>query len=182
MNNDCYKHLVEPCGHFTGQYRMHEMSIAPGNQGTVETLRIMARLARESLNYQDFCDFMADIVCNNVVLLSLPDDIDRYLRAIYRYENEDVETLYSPAYNAWQYRRTGMLRGDCDDISMFYAAVFTALGHKTRLVAMRTKRNDSEFHHVVVEIQYDPTLWKRFDATVPQGTAHNHYGTLIQYV
>lgn len=172
--------LVEPCGTRSAQYRVKELSIGPGQQGTVETVRLMARLAREALQYQDFCDFMSDIVCTRLSSIS-PDDIDNYLRTIYRYENEQIETLYSPAYNVYQLQRTGYLIGDCDDISMLYASVFLALGYKARFVAMRTKPNDMEYYHVVTDCKIGEH-WKRYDATMPKQSIRTSYGSLIQEV
>lgn len=170
--------LIEPCGHQSAQYAVHEMSIGPGPQGTLETVRMMARLSKEALNYQDFCNFMASLVCDSRLCTLHPDVIDSYLRTIYRYENEQVETLYSPAYNVYQLQRTGYLIGDCDDISMVYASVFLALGYRSRFVAMRTKPQDTEFYHVVVDCKVGEH-WKRYDATVPIGTIRTSYGSLV---
>lgn len=169
--------LIEPCGHQSAQYRVQKLSIGPGQQGTVETVRLMARLSREALDYEDFCNFMADLVCSRLSSLH-PDEVDNYLRAVYRYQNEQVETLYSPAYNVFQMKRTGYLIGDCDDISMVYASVFIALGYKVRFVAMRTKPNDIEYYHVVVDCKIGEH-WKRFDATMPKQSIRTSYGSLI---
>ena len=174
------RQIVDRCiGNPSGQYSLRAMSIAPGPQGTLETLRIMAGLSRDAMNYQDFCSFMANLICSGDgnFTRSGPDIIDRYLRSIFRYVNEDVETLYSPAYNVWQLTQTGYLMGDCDDISMMYAAVFNALGMRSRFVAMRTKPHDPNFYHVVVEVYYQGR-WIRYDATVPPRTVHIEFGLM----
>lgn len=178
MQANC-KRIVEPCNLATrgSEYTLRQMSIAPGPMGTMETLRIMAVLAKDALTYLDFCTFMSDIICNGAVLTLHPNDIDIYLRGIYRYVNEDVETLYSPAYNAWHFRQNGYIMGDCDDICMMYAAVFHALGYRSKFVAMRTKPRDLNFYHVVIET-FVEGRWLRFDATVPRGTIHTDYGLM----
>lgn len=149
------------------------MSIALGPQGTQETLRIMAALVRAAADDNVFREFASQY--------RTPAEVDLMLRIVYTYIEEPIETLYAPQYNLSHLYQFGSIIGDCDDISMFYAAVFTVIGIRTRFVAMRTRRNDPEFYHVVVE---DLDSQRRYDATVPPNMVYQmiDYGKMVQYV
>jgi len=149
------------------------MSIGTGAQGTRETLRIMAGLARDAANDPHFQEFARSF--RNA------DHVNVELYHAYKYQDEEIETLYHPVFNLGYLLETGELTGDCDDIAMFYAAVFTVLGIPCRFVAMKTKRHDPEFLHVVVEA-FENNRWKRFDPTVTPGLVQIDYGRMVEYV
>lgn len=153
------------------------MSIAHGPQGTRETLRIMAGLARDAKESPEFCAFVKEVTCT----VRDPYALDRFIRARYRYQFEEVETLYAPRFNVMFYRSNGYFTGDCDDVTMLYCAIFYVLGYNTRMVAMRTKREDENYYHVVPEL-FINNQWLRFDPTVPINTQHLYFGTMIEYV
>ena len=153
------------------------MSIANGPQGTRETLRIMAGLAREARHSLEFCTFVRDLTCE----VHTPEEMDDYIRARYTYQHEDIETLYAPRFNVLHYRLHGYFTGDCDDVTILYCAIYNALGYPSRMVAMRTKRNDENYFHVVPEL-FIHERWLRFDPTVPPGTRHIYFGTMEEYV
>jgi len=152
---------------------MRLMSIGTGEQGTLETLRIMAGLARDAANDVIFQAFARSF--------RSADHVNAELYHAFEYRNEIIETLYHPVYNLEHLRQTGVLMGDCDDIAMFYAAVFTVIGIPSRFVAMKTKKSDPEFLHVVVEA-FENNRWKRFDPTVIPGLVQIDYGRMIEYV
>lgn len=152
---------------------MRLTSIATGEQGTLETLRIMAGLARESSNYPEFLEFAHSF--------SSASDVNRNLYHLFEYQDEEIETLISPETNLEILNKTGKLIGDCDDIAMFYAAIFYALGIPARFVAMKTKKNDPDFLHVVAEA-FEDNRWKRFDPTVKPGLIQIDYGRMTEYV
>lgn len=149
------------------------VSIATGAQGTLETLRIMRGLAVHAAEWDLFKDF--------ALMFRSASEVDATLRPHYEYTDEPVETLFAPEYNLAHYMKFGKIIGDCDDIAMFYAAIFNVLGIRCRLVAMRTRRNDPNYFHVVVEA-YEYDRWKRFDATVVPGLMQIDYGRMEVYV
>lgn len=152
---------------------MRIMSIGTGAQGTRETLRIMAGLARDACNDQLFADYAS--------AFKTTAEVHREHYPLYKYQHEEVETLYAPEYNLQILFDTGSLTGDCDDISMFYAALFYAMGLPTRFVAMKTKKFDPEYLHVVTEA-FEDNRWKRFDPTVTPGMVQIDYGRMIENV
>lgn len=152
---------------------MRVMSINSGAQGTLETLRLMAALAREAGDDPNFSQYAQSF--------STAAEINRVHIPVYRYADESIETLFTPQWNLSHLIQTGELMGDCDDISMFYAAMFHVLQIPSRLVAMRTRRNDPDFLHVVVEA-YEDNRWKRFDPTVFPGLVQIDYGRMVEYV
>lgn len=147
--------------------------IPDGNAGTRATLVTMANLATCALSDELFSTF--------ATMFNTTNDVDRQLRPRYQYLDEEVETLYAPEYNLLHMLETGYLIGDCDDIAMFYAAIFKGMGLPTRLVAMRTKHNDPEFYHVVVEV-FERNRWRRYDPTVVPSLAQVDFGQMVQYV
>lgn len=148
-------------------------TIAPGPQGTAETLRVMAGLARNAATWDTFQVFSR--------LFENAAQVDKTLRPHYEYVAEEVETLYAPEYNLMNLIRNGKLIGDCDDIAMFYAAIFYVLGIPARFVAMRTKKNDPLFYHVVVEA-FEHDRWKRFDPTVIPSLVEIDFGQMLEYI
>ena len=147
-------------------------TIGKGAQGTRETLRIMAGMVRHAVSMEPFREFA----------LFFPNAQSvEVIRKYFRYTPEDVETLYSPEYQLYSLIHTGQFTGDCDDIAMMYAAIFHVLGLSTRFVAMKTKRNDPEFLHVVVET-FENNRWKRFDPTVKPGMIQIDFGQMVEYI
>lgn len=152
------------------------VSIAHGEQGTRETLRIMAGLVREASDDRTFQVFVSQYFAG----LS-SGEVDSLVRRNYTYLDEQIETLYSPLFNMEQFRNNRDIVGDCDDVSMFLASVNRVLGYPVRFVAMRVKKNVVDFNHVVVEV-YDNERWKRYDPTVMQGLIQIDYGQMVEYV
>lgn len=146
------------------------MNIAAGPQGTLETLRIMAGLARNASQSPVFKQFTG--------IFKDAHDVDFAIRPRYEYTPEPVETLFAPEYNLAYFIDFGKVIGDCDDIAMFYAAIFYAMGIPCRFVAMKTKRNNPDYFHVVVEA-FEQQRWKRFDPTVTPGLVQYDYGQMI---
>ena len=147
-------------------------TIGKGAQGTRETLRIMAGMVRRASAMELFREF-AQMFPNAQSV----EEIRKY----YQYTPEDIETLYAPEYQLYLFIHTGKFTGDCDDIAMMYAAIFNVLGLPTRLVAMKTKRHDPEFLHVVVET-LENNRWKRFDPTVKPGMVQIDFGQMVEYI
>jgi len=149
------------------------MSIAAGPQGTAETLAVMVALIRDAANNEIFQEFAG--------MFRSASDVHETLNRYYRYTDESIETLYAPEYNLGMLISELKLIGDCDDIAMFYAAIFKVLGILTRLVAMKTRPHDPDYYHVVVEA-FEDHRWKRFDPTVKASTPQVDYGQMTVYV
>lgn len=148
-----------------------------GSSGTKATLQLMSRLARRATTIPAFVVF-----AQNLQLLGGDTEaINEFLAKYYDYTDEEIETLYAPEYNMIHLLDKRKLIGDCDDISMFYAAVFKTLGYRVRFVAMKTKRNDPEYRHVVAEVLEDGR-WKRYDPTVGANVTQIDYGQMVEYV
>jgi transglutaminase-like putative cysteine protease len=97
-------------------------------------------------------------------------EVDEWVRAHFRYRDEREEILRTPEFQLNDALvRLGYLEGDCDDVSMFYAAVLKTLGLPVRFVAIRYTPDNPNFEHVFTQA-YDMAAWRTFDATVPAGS------------
>lgn len=92
--------------------------------------------------------------------------LDSFVRAVYRYRDEDREIVRTIPHMLEFFEENGILEGDCDCISTFNASATTALGFPSRFVAIRTDQFDPEFLHVFSEA-WDGFEWRRLDPTVP---------------
>lgn len=140
------------------------MEISEGEQGTRDTLRIMARLVRDgkkSLYVRSRAASLVDKLKQKdwrgeaAALHQFVRDHIRYVRDI-----RGVETVQEPEYT--------LLHGygDCDDKSTLLAAMLESIGHPTRLVAVaKTGRN---YCHVLVETKIGGR-WIPAETTEPVG-------------
>lgn len=97
-------------------------------------------------------------------------EVDDWVRARFRYRDEREEVLRTPEFQLNDALvRLGYLEGDCDDVSMFYAAILKTLGLPVRFVAIRYTPDNPNFEHVFTQA-YNMASWRTFDATVPRGT------------
>lgn len=108
---------------------------------------------------------------------------DSFVRAVYRYRDEDREIVRTIPHMLDFFQEYGYLEGDCDCISTFNASATTALGFPSRFVAIRTDQFDPEFLHVFSEA-WDGSKWKRLDPTVPLTIVNREidYGRLEQNI
>ncbi len=95
---------------------------------------------------------------------------DRWIRGHFKYRPEGVEVVRTPLFMLDELKRTGYFEGDCDCVSVFYAAVAKLLGYRVRFVAIRYS-DPIEFQHVFVEY-FNGNRWIRVDPTAPYGTQH----------
>ncbi len=96
--------------------------------------------------------------------------MDRWIRSRFRYRKELHEVVRTPEFMLDELERTGYCEGDCDCISVFYAAIVKALGYRVRFVAIRYS-DPTEFQHVFCEY-WNGLTWTRLDPTAPAGTVH----------
>jgi len=110
--------------------------------------------------------------------LRTPASIDAYVRSVFRYESEPVETLCTVQFMVDSISKYGYFVGDCDDVSIFLASLLKSLGYRVKFVAIATKRNDPNFYHVFTDVMISGQ-WFRFDPTVSSGTTHIYYKEMI---
>jgi transglutaminase-like putative cysteine protease len=122
----------------------------------------MARLAREAKSnpwFNELAQSLGDM-----------DSVDKFIRAHFRYRDEIEEIVRDPDWMINDlFNRLGWLEGDCDDVSTLYAAFASALGIRSRFVAIRYRPSNPNFEHVFTEV-YDGSQWRVCDATVAPGT------------
>lgn len=108
-------------------------------------------------------------------------DIDAWIREHFRYRPEHEEVLRTVPHMLGQLVSDGYFEGDCDDVSIFFAACVKAKGNiPVRFVAIRTQRGNPAFLHVFTEVKaYE---WRRFDATVQPGLIHIEHARMTEYV
>ena len=136
----------------------------------------MSEVVRESLSLGRFSDFVQrSFVASDVVA------VDRWIRGHFRYrpdgQNEIVRT---PDFMLNELQTTGYFQGDCDCVSVFYAAVLKSLGFRCRFAAIRFS-DPSEMEHVFVEF-FSGSDWVRVDPTVPVGTVHTELERMTQNI
>jgi len=103
--------------------------------------------------------------------------VDDFLRSKFIYVDEKIETLQTPDYMLSGLDMSGLLAGDCDDISTLHAALLTALGFQVRFIAIRSFREVSDFDHVYLEANNNGE-WIMYDITLPLGTQVEYFGRI----
>jgi len=111
---------------------------------------------------------------NKSELLRMVDD---FLRRKFVYVDEKIETIQTPDYMLTGLEMSGILAGDCDDISTLHAALLTALGFVVRFVAIRSIQDSTAFDHVYIEVQNN-NRWIMYDITLPLETQINYFGRI----
>jgi transglutaminase-like putative cysteine protease len=105
-------------------------------------------------------------------------EAEAFIRSHFLYRAESRETLRAPRRMLVDLDN-GALEGDCDDISIFAAALLSAMGIRNRFVAIRYG-GSPEFLHVFVEWWSNAAqLWVRLDPTVRPGLIHQEDERLI---
>jgi transglutaminase-like putative cysteine protease len=107
--------------------------------------------------------------------------VDEYIRRYFIYTPEKIETLVSPEYMLSGLEINHRLTGDCDDISMFHAALLTCLGVSVRFVAIRSVQSDPDYDHVYIEALNNGN-WVLYDETVPSGTPIEYFARIVMNV
>lgn len=140
-------------------------SIPDGARGTRQTLRLMARLVRDSVRTEpQIRERAADLVAfvpgdsfrgQAQALFQFVRDRVRYLGDI-----NGVETIQTPGTTL------SIGYGDCDDKSTLLAALLESIGHPARFVAVGFGA-PGDFEHVYVESKIGND-WVPMDATIPK--------------
>jgi len=147
----------------TATYSQQLLSIPDGRQGTLATLKIMSKLAKEGktnpairqlalrlISHIPAKDWFAEIRA----LHEFVRDKIRYVRDVF-----GVETLHTPE------KLLEIGQGDCDDKSILLAALLMSIGHPTRFVAVSFGAKN-QFSHVYVETRIGHK-WIALETTMP---------------
>ena len=126
----------------------------------------MARLAKEAASDREFLRLARS--------LGTIAAVDSFVRDRYAYRDETEEIVRTPQFmladmGRIEDGRIVRLEGDCDDVATLYAAFTTALGYRTRFVAIIYTPLAQNFEHVFTEA-YDGRDWIILDATLSPGT------------
>lgn len=150
-----------------------------GHLGTNQTLNLMRKLVLDSLTIPIVCNTAATIFMKMANPLT---QTDKFLRDRFVYTDETIETLQAPDYMLNGLKMSGVLRGDCDDITTLHASLLTCMGIKVRFVAIRSTFEDPNFDHVFLEAQSPEGDWIPFDVTLPLGYEMKYFGRLTVQV
>lgn len=101
--------------------------------------------------------------------LDFVNDFESWLRNHSRYRDEYEEVVRMPEFMVEDFKRTGILEGDCDDFATFAGSVVHAMNIPSRLVAVRTSP-DPNFDHVFLEAHMFEERFQRIDPTVDADT------------
>lgn len=133
----------------------------------------MRNLVLESLNSKRLCNLASRLWITGTPIKSTDD----FLRSKFIYTEEKIETLVAPEYSIQGLEQNGVIRGDCDDISILHAALLTCMDIKVRFVAIRSTKEDANYDHVFIEA-FDGVEWILHDITVPRGTPIEYYSRI----
>ncbi len=108
--------------------------------------------------------------------------LDQWVRGHFHYRGENREVVRTPEYMWRDWQEKGFFEGDCDDVSVMFAALLACLGFRLiRFVAIRYDAQDPAFTHVFVEAYYAGS-WRVFDQTVSPGTSHTIIERMVEAV
>lgn len=132
-------------------------------------MQLMRSLVLQSLNSKKWVSFVSRFWLKADSTIERLRYVESFIRDKFQYVDEKFETLLTPDYMLQGLEITGALRGDCDDISVFHAAVLTIMDIKVRFVAIRSVQSNPNYDHVFIEA-FNGSDWILYDITVPQGT------------
>lgn len=133
-----------------------ETTIPNGDDGAVETMRVMARLV-----HHDAVHPLVRAVASDIVTPYMQRDpvgaceaIRRWCASNIRFTRDpsDRELLHSPEAQLRQYEQTKIILGDCDDAAILAAGLAVAVGCRARFVAVAFLDSRNPFAHVWAEI------------------------------
>jgi len=140
--------------------QLHDLS--PGARGTLETLKFMRALVRQSKRNHVVRQKTLEVVdgLHQKDYIGEAKRIHAFVRDYIRYVRDirGVETLQTPE------KTLEIGQGDCDDKSTLVAAMLESIGHPTRFVAMGL--NGNPYSHVYVETKIG-NRWIGVETTEP---------------
>lgn len=139
------------------------INIPDGAAGTRATLKIMARLVRETRIDQQISNLAASLV-QDIPGHNFTDEARRcfeFVRDSIRYlkDTNGVEVVRNPLVTL------SMQAGDCDDMVTLLAALLESIGHRCRFIAVGYTQ-PGDFEHVYLETKIGGE-WFACDPTMP---------------
>ena len=153
-----------PLLRLSGLPQIRQSSLPEGQQGNLDTINFMIRVARlrasdplprklalnilsdyqvPSNNFADESLAIGDYIKNNVRYVRDPDGIE--------YLQDPVDLINTMATAA----QTGNLaQGDCDDMALLIATLLLSIGHTPYYRAVRYKADSGHYNHIYV-VDYD---------------------------
>lgn len=139
-----------------------------GDSQTKITLRVMADLVRRALRDPAVLLAAAESVRGidghrvPAQVVALRTWLSRNVQFL-RDPDIDGDVLRTPAFLLDQLHSTGVIRADCDDVSMLAAALGKAIGIPARFHAIAFE--PGPFRHVYAELQTPDGVWHEMDVT-----------------
>lgn len=152
--------------------RVTRLSIPSGDRGTAATLRVMARLVRDSLT-DPLTLYAARAIVRGVpesAALERAHEIRQYLgsRVAFALDPVNLELVWRPRAMLEDIAARGFAEGDCDDVAVLGAALGEAIGLPARFVVYGFASPFAPFTHVFTELLAGPAGWVDLDTTRPQ--------------
>lgn len=138
--------------------------LPPGQQGTIQTLDLMAKYVRDSQTDIGLIDFANGILS----AFGVPARNDKAkIDAIFAYVKAAVTFRKDPydaelVKDARRTLQTGY--GDCDDIAVLLASLLACVGECPRFAVMKMTKGSPVWEHVYVEVQLG-NQWLPLDTT-----------------
>jgi transglutaminase-like putative cysteine protease len=149
----------------------------------MRTLETMSTLARQGRSDPGVSTLVASIragVGDSVTGFPFVMGVDRYLRDIFVYREEDNEVLRDVPFMLNDLATMGHMEGDCDDMTIMGCALLSNAGLLCRMTAIKSS-NEFEYDHVFSEVRIGAT-WIPVDPTVPVGTQYETFGFMSEPV
>lgn len=138
------------------------MGISSGAQGTLETLKIMARVARIGKRHLDvrMAAMQAVSDVEQKAFIEEAKAVQQFIKNTIRYVKDirGIETIQTPEITL------AIGQGDCDDQSILVAAMLESIGHPARFVAISF--DGIEYAHVFTETKIGSN-WYSVETTEP---------------
>lgn len=138
-----------------------------GRQATEYTLQAMAQMTRNALADPRLRELALEIIAGSTPgnEMDYVQDVANFVKDRIRIVNEPDEMLVHPT-RMITWIEKGIAAGDCDDLSLFAAALLYALGIRVRFKAVFRSESGS-FQHVFTEYRInDSEPWRPMDLTI----------------
>ena len=143
-------------------------SLAGGDLGTIQTIRVMRKLVDQAVSDPEFVRHAIELVRN------VPEhDENGEIFALYSFVHDYIRYTKDPVTKEVLVPPKELLRrraGDCDDTSMLIAALAIALGYPARLVTISANpEHPNDFSHIYPEVELPPGSgsWVALDVARP---------------
>lgn len=134
-----------------------EYTLRDGEKGSLDTVSLMIKIAREQSQLKEIRDFAIDIVNQYNTAshdhlhesASIGDFVKKNVR--YLKDIQGVELLHEPLLMIADIKR-GISRGDCDDMALLTATLLLSIGIKPYFKIVRWKEQKGNYNHIYVMV------------------------------